>query len=75
MQNTTVPMTTGGKSLRRGLRKRAKAMATKPPTNWAPMTAAMPSAAPMELRTGTKAKEAPVITGRPEPTRPKRGWA
>ena len=74
MVKTTVPVITGGKSLRIGFMKRPTRVAMTPPTSMAPATAAMPPLpVAMACMLGRYAKLTPNITGRPEPKRPPMG--
>ena len=73
MVKMTVPVTSGGKSLRTFLKNRPNRMATTPPTSSAPSSVPKPNSKPMAWNAGRKANETPVIMGRLEPMRPKIG--
>ena len=73
MVKMTVPVTSGGKSLRTFLKKTPKRMATTPPTSSAPSSVPKPNSKPMAWKAGRKANETPVRMGRLEPMRPKSG--
>ena len=73
MVKITVPVTSGGKSLRTFLKNRPNRMATTPPTSSAPSRVPKPKSKPMAWNAGRKANETPVMMGMLEPTRPKSG--
>ena len=75
MDITTVPVTTLGKNLRRGFRKKPKTPSNRPPMIYAPIIAPYaitppPMVAATELKTPRKPEEVPITMGTLPPMGP-----